>query len=193
MLVLPEGQGVSSIGRVPQFHGRPTKFGRSEIAGRIPPDHCWPKGVEPLRAIVVSPDPRIFGRRFAAERVHLFFGDEDAFTALEPVAADLLKLRDEIVHKHGMQYPRCLETKIGANDPRDKWGQEIHRRAWEQHDSPIHTKPKSLFGGEPIDVDPTDKAFTECLSFSLLTCDAFTATAAIIDLYLRWLDELPPS
>ena len=188
-------KGFVFSGKLHTFHGQPTEFGRSRIAGQIPPAPCWPERLEPLCAVVAV------GRRgvynpvlYEPDRIHLFFGDEASFRALEPLAVDLLKLRDDVVANYGMKFVRNIgKTIFGGSDAIDEWGREIHRRAWTQPTSPIHTKPKAMCGGEPIDVDPTDKAFTDYLSFSRLECDVFTATAAIVDTYLGWLDKGPPS
>jgi hypothetical protein len=195
MLVLPEGRSTHYLGVPREFRGPPTEFGRSKIAGQIPPAHCWPKDLKPLFAVVVVPMRPVYNPiKYEASRIHLFFGDEPSFRALEPLAVDLLKLRADVVGYYGMKFERTLGmTVLGGSAAIDIWGREIHQRAWVQYASPIHTKPKAIFDGEPIDVDPTDKAFTEYPSFSRLDCSVFAATAAIIDTYLEWLAKGAPS
>ena len=206
MLVLPGGEslwvperpGCHAVG---SFRSVPTgpkcTFGTSHLIGPLPPAVCWPQDLEPVCAVVAEPEFLPF-RPLAHKpyRIHLFFGHGEGQAAFELLAADIVNLSTDI--------RRALDLRLGgvfyhANDSLhnekaailDSWLCTIHWWAWKATDSPLHTSPKVVFGGTGVESHRMDEAVGQKLSYSLVNCDVFTATARTIDLFLRFFDVRP--
>lgn len=209
MLVLPEGEtlfvparpGSHPLGGSSYPEPPAVSFGDSQVLVALPPAKCWPPGLKPIRAVVAEqanpPRPPARQRPY---RVHLFFGDAAGMTPLQSLAADLVNLTGDVARAvFGARAPEdstvfyCSPDYIHgkAAEILDAWLCTVHWWAWKAIDSPIHTRPLVVFDGSAIAADRRDQAVVEKMSFSALDCDIFTATAATIDLFLRFLD-LPP-
>ena len=129
-------------------------------------------------------------------RIHLFFGHGEGQAAFGALAADMVNLSTDV--------RRALELRFGgvfyhANDCLhdetaaflDSWLCTIHWWAWKATDSPLYTSPKVVFGGTGVESHRMDEAVRQKLSYSLVNCDVFTATARTIDLILRFFDVQP--
>ena len=206
MLVLPEDESVWVPER-PGCHGvgscrsKPTgpkcTFGTSHLIGPLPPSVTWPHGLEPVCAVVAEQEFLPFRPlAYKPYRIHLFFGHGDGQTAFESLAGDMVNLSTDI--------NQALALRLGgvfyhANDSLhdekaailDSWLCTIHWWAWKATDSPLHTSPKVVFGGTGIESHRMDDAVGQKLSYSLVNCDVFTATARTIDLFLRFFDVRP--
>jgi len=209
MLVLPEGEtlfvparpGSHPLGGSSYPEPPAVSFGDSQVAAALPPAKCWPPGLKPIRAVVAEEEcaPRPPARQ-RPYRVHLFFGDAAGMTPLQALAADLVNLAGDVARAVFGAYEPDMSTVffrssdyIHGKDAEilDAWLCTVHWWAWKAIDSPIHTRPHVVFGGSAIAADRRDQAVVKKMSFSALDCDIFTATAATIDLFLRFLD-LPP-
>lgn len=206
MLVLPEGEslrvpaqpGLHALGSFPsEPTGPKCTFGASRLIGPLPPTVCWPQDLEPLCAVVAEQEFSPF-RPLAQKpyRIHLLFGHGEGQTAFESLTADIVYLSTDI--------NRALALTLGgvfyhANDSLhteeaailDSWLCTIHWWAWKATDSPLHTSPKVVFGGTGIESHRMDEAVGQKLSYSLVTCDVFTASARAIDLFFRFFDIRP--
>jgi hypothetical protein len=206
MLVLPEGESLWVPERrgchgVGSFRSEPTgpkcTFGTSHLIGPLPPTVSWPHGLEPVCAVVAEQEfvpyrPLVY----KPYRVHLFFGHGEGQTAFESLAEEMVNLSTDV--------NRALALRLGgvfyyANDSihgekaasLDSWLCTIHWWAWKATDSPLHTSPKVVFGGTGIESHRMDEAVGQKLSYSVVNCDVFTATARTIDLFLRFFDVQP--
>lgn len=207
MLVLPEGEylrvppppGGHPLGGSSHHMPPAVTFGESKVAAVLPPEDSWPCDLEPIRAVVAEQEFSPY-RPLAQKpyRVHLFFGNPAGMAALQSLAADLVNLSDDVgraIFRNQMldtvfyHSPDCLHGKDA--EILDAWLCTVHWWAWKAVNSPIHTQPHVVFGGSAIPADRRDHAVDEKLSFSILDCDIFAATAATIDLFFRFFKQPP--
>ena len=73
----------------------------------------------------------------------------------------------------------------------DAWLCTIHWWAWKCPESPLWTRPRVVRGEKAIEASPLEHAVRERLSFSVLPCDVFSATANMVNLLLEFLAVQP--
>ena len=205
MLVLPPGEsirvpsppGVRPVGFGSRKQRRTTcRFGETELVGRLPPRSSWPRGIEPLRAVVAGQD-------FAQEpyRVHLFFGGSSAaFKHLQRLADDLDGIRDDVTRAlAGNGTPFLQDVFCTSNDRLhdasatrlDSWLCTVHWWAWFWTDCPFRTRRHVVCAGNTYETDPRDDAVKSKLAFSMFDADVLAASATTLSLILRFFDEPP--
>jgi hypothetical protein len=132
----------------------------------------------------------------------LFFGHPEAIPVIEQVARSVWEIRKEL---RSEMFPGSLAS-IGNSeiifDPEapiigeqvkviDSWMSTVHWWCVYATHLAGHVVTQIPHGDSAITVRPDDVAFRNRLSWSLLKVDVFKATAAVLDLLLKFYD-LPP-
>lgn len=210
MLVLPEGETlkVPVIGGHPIGSGNhqppgPFEFGKSKVVSKLPPEGCWPSGLQPLQAVSVDQEFSPY-RPLAREpyRVHLFFGrDETALTTLQSFCAEIVDLSEELRravygNANGTGFGQLIYSAGDCihdenTEILDRWLCTIHWWAWKVTDSPIHVQPQIVFGQKGIPTTFSDRAVQQKFAFSWIEQDVFHCSVETLRFFLRFM-ELPP-